>query len=482
MSAAYHCLAKSFRPARCEVPPPRTGSIEPLKRANGKTYYRARIRLGDGSRVRVDVPEKYSTAAGGKTAEERAELYALAVQEREDERGELLAKKRGAESDRQRSNDPKTLDAFAAGVFDRREGEGKSSIGRERRMWKARISERLGALAVKAVTKEQIEDFRDYLDAEVRERIGDTKGEAGISGKTAMIVWTLVRTVFKDATNSRDRTKRVRPDDPTLGVLPPLRTRSRKKTFIFPNEFAQLIAADAVPREWRELYAIAAYLYLRPGELRALTWKSVDVDAGIVSVVQAFDEEAGEAKATKTERGQREVPIAPALLPLLESLKRRAKPTDLVAPLLATVKDNRRAMLFRTHLALAKVERSRLVEDSATTMAVNFRSLRDSGITWEALAGTSVDRIQSRAGHEHISTTLGYMKAVEDLKGKFGTPFGPLPFPADAIGPRIGPSDTKASRKPGKQASQKLRLLDSNPRKHLEFVGFGRTAVAVAAR
>jgi hypothetical protein len=53
-----------------------------------------RIGLADGARVRVDVPEKYSTPAGGRTAEERAELYALAAQEREDETGELLAKRK----------------------------------------------------------------------------------------------------------------------------------------------------------------------------------------------------------------------------------------------------------------------------------------------------------------------------------------------------------------------------------------------------
>jgi hypothetical protein len=108
------------------MPPPRTGSVEPLKRADGSTYFRARIRLADGTRARVDVPEKYSTPAGGKSALERAERYALAVQEREDEKGELLAKKRSDVTARERTTDPKTIDAFAAGVFDRREGEGKS--------------------------------------------------------------------------------------------------------------------------------------------------------------------------------------------------------------------------------------------------------------------------------------------------------------------------------------------------------------------
>ena len=61
-------------------------------------------------------------------------------------------------------------------------------------------------------------------------------------------------------------------------------------------------------------------------------------------------------------------------------------------------------------------------------MMVNFRSLRDSGITWECLQGTRVERIQARAGHEHIAMTLGYIKLGEDLQGKVGAPFGTLPF------------------------------------------------------
>lgn len=53
--------------------PRRTGSVEPGRRADGTTYYRARIRLADDSRVRVDVPAKYAVAAGGMIARERAE-------------------------------------------------------------------------------------------------------------------------------------------------------------------------------------------------------------------------------------------------------------------------------------------------------------------------------------------------------------------------------------------------------------------------
>jgi hypothetical protein len=76
--------------------PARTGSVESFKRVDGTTYFRGRIRLGDGSRKWIDVPEKHSTPAGGKTARECADLYVAARQERDDETGELLTQKRAA--------------------------------------------------------------------------------------------------------------------------------------------------------------------------------------------------------------------------------------------------------------------------------------------------------------------------------------------------------------------------------------------------
>src|SRR5258706_6153740 len=89
---------------------PRTGTVPPFKRTDGRVYFRARarIRLADGARERIDVPEKYATPAGGKTARERAELYAAAMQEREDEGGEhgpLLVAKRAREADAATKND-----------------------------------------------------------------------------------------------------------------------------------------------------------------------------------------------------------------------------------------------------------------------------------------------------------------------------------------------------------------------------------------
>jgi hypothetical protein len=89
---------------------------------------------------------------------------------------------------------------------------------------------------------------------------------------------------------------------------------------------------------------------------------------------------------------------------------------------------------MRQHFALAQLERPRLREETATTMQINFRSWRDTGITWLALAGVDVARMQRRAGHDSISTTLGYVKMAEDLTGSIGEPFPALPATLIAMG------------------------------------------------
>jgi hypothetical protein len=97
-------------------------------RKDGSAYYRVRVRLADGSRVRVDVPAKYAS-------DERAEIYALAVQEREDERGELLAKKREREKARAREQSGgsgETCTAYRERLFAIQKAEGKRTVRRER--------------------------------------------------------------------------------------------------------------------------------------------------------------------------------------------------------------------------------------------------------------------------------------------------------------------------------------------------------------
>jgi len=413
------------------MPPPRTGYVEPGRRADGTPYFVARVRLRDGSRERVKVPENYSRPAGGRTGRERAELYALARQEREDETGELFEARKKRKAEQAKQHDERhgeTCTRYFGRFLEHRQAMGKVRRGRDlESAWDVWIAPEIGGKPIAGITRDDVEDVRDALDNAVAERKKEG-GRAGLSGARARNVWSVLTSMMKEACTSKRRDLRVRADNPCATVQPPDKTPGKAKTFVYPMEFLKLVSCADVPRDWRELYAVACYLYLRPGELRALRWTDVDFDAGVVHVTKAYDEDSKTEKAPKTRNGVRDVPIPATLVPLLKAMHDRAADDNAaVLPLMGERRENFRSICMRRHLARAKVTRSRLTEQSATTMKVNFRSWRDTGITWLALAGVDVAKMQRRAGHDTISTTLGYVKMAEDLTGSIGEPFPPLP-------------------------------------------------------
>ena len=457
--------------------PARTGSVEPLKRANGTTYYRARIRLADDSRVRVDVPAQYCTPAGGMTARQRAELYAEAAQEREDDTGELLAKKQAGAAEARKTHDAhgETCDAWFERFHAYQVELGHSDVATKRSRWFKWISPRIGRKALATVTRDDIEDIRDAIDASILAWQTEGKGGDRIGGKTGMNVWSSLTSSFRAATSSKRRDLRVlegKPN-PCVGVEPPGdkdSRKSRRKTFLYPREAAALLACEAVPLEWRETYAIALYVYARPGELRVLTLADVDIDAGHIAITKAWDYDAEEIKTPKTRNGVRNIPIEAALLPLFRRMLDGKPRTALVVPMLDAFGEDHLAEKFREHLIAAKVDRDELHATTQTHVRANFRSCRDSGITWLAMSGLGVDKICRRAGHDDVNTSMGYVKLAEDLSGNLGAPFAPLPATLvgtggpkpdgsdgapNLTGPRTGPSGQKTGTKAVKLEREK---------------------------
>ncbi len=408
--------------------PRRRGNVEGFEAADGSTYYRVRLRLQDGSRERIDIPERH---AGSN---EDREDYALVRQQLEDEKHKLYkAKLARLEAKKRPAPAALSCDGYFERLLAQRAAEGVSDIVHDRSRWSKWVSPRLGKRPIASVTRDEIESVRDALDLEVKKRIAHGLGE-GLSGKTAVNVWSILRITFKETVSSRDRSMRVRTDDPTHGHKPPLETDERQKTFIYPNEAAKLLACENVPLEWREVFALALYTYLRPGELRALTWGDVDLDAGVIHITKAYSESRGELGPPKTKNAVRDVPIDPALVPLLKRMHEAhadvaigERSALLVVPLLADTNEKYRAAVLREALQIAGVGRARLFAETITTMQVNFRSCRDSGITWLALSGLELAKMNRRAGHDDLSTTSHYVKQAEDLSGKCGLPFSPLP-------------------------------------------------------
>lgn len=438
----------------------RKGTFEVATFTDGTTVFRGRLRLADGTKSdRFDLPEGLD--------ETKARAYLAALQAEEDRTGVLLAAKleraRDVAAARGEGAVGETCNAYFTRFLEHRKAVGKVRRTRDLEgAWNTWIAPKLGNKPIAEVSRDDVEDVRDALDEEVARRKKEG-GLAGLSAARARNVWSVLTSMMKEACTSKKRDLRVRADNPCRDVQPPDKGDARTKTFIYPVEFLTLMTCEDVPLAWRELYALACYLYLRPGELRALVWSDVDFAAGVVHVTKAYDEDSETVKAPKTRNGVRDVPIPATLLPLLSRMHEGKDASAPVVPLMAECSERRRAGVFRDHLALAKLDRARLTEKSPTTMPVNFRSWRDTGVTWLALAGVGVDKMQRRAGHERIETTLGYVKMAEDLTGSIGEPFPPLPESLVAPRPTVRLDQTLAQLRANSPKSLR-RGRDSNPR------------------
>ena len=168
------------------MPPPRTGSVETCRRKDGSRYFRARIRLADGSRARVDVPKKYAT-------DEAAELYAQAAQEREDERGDLLAAKKKRKAEAAKRRDPsrgETCTKYRERLDSHRKALGRRGGRDDASTWKVWLADRIGHLPIAKVTRDDVEVVRDALDEAIALH-KRTEGKEGSPGpKRAANVWS----------------------------------------------------------------------------------------------------------------------------------------------------------------------------------------------------------------------------------------------------------------------------------------------------
>ena len=176
------------------MPPSRTGSIEPFKRADGTTYNRARIRHLDGFRERVDVPQKHCTPAGGLTGRERAEQWATAMQEDEDETHELYERRKERLAEEAKHNDPRkgeTVTLWSKGWLKAREARGLRSVETDRGRLGKHVLPVIGKTPIVKVTREDLEKLVEDLDKRVR--------RAELSWKTASHAWGLVTRMFADA-------------------------------------------------------------------------------------------------------------------------------------------------------------------------------------------------------------------------------------------------------------------------------------------
>jgi integrase len=121
---------------------------------------------------------------------------------------------------------------------------------------------------------------------------------------------------------------------PLDGLAPsevPKQRNARRVEVLDGAALARLVAA-AVSERWQAAIGLGGYAGLRLGEIRALTWADIDLDAGLMHVRRSMLPD-GTVKAPKTEAGVRVVPLLPALRRLLVAWQLRSphvRPADLL--------------------------------------------------------------------------------------------------------------------------------------------------------
>lgn len=344
-----------------------------------------------------------------------------------------------------------------------RERRGLSSVdddrGRLRKWILPRLSPPLGQRSMRTITSADLVLLVEDLDERVR--------ADELSWKTAKNTWGIVTKMFKDAVKSKTQALRVRNDNPALHVTGPDEGVKKSKAYVYPAEFLALVTCPRVPIRWRRLFAWAIYSYERAGELEAQGVEDIDLDHRVNHVHRAVDRSDGGEKETKTNMPRR-FPIEENALPLAKRLIEDARAAGRMRlvdmPPLCDLSGR-----LRQYLAWAGVTRAELFADDATRKQITFHDLRATGITWMAIRGDEPQRIMHRAGHENMSTTMGYVREAEALEYLRTDVFPPLP--EELFLPDILPEGPATWATLRNDYYFKRPQRDSNPRNSLERAG-----------
>ncbi len=340
--------------------------------------------------------------------------------------------------------------------------------------WGTWISPLIGTKRAATITREDVEDVRAQLNEAIRRYYVEGKATPGAtSWKNAMHVWSVLTTACKQLSRAdRDSGLRVRDDNPALEVPPPRRPAGMKrkalqkqKRILRPNEFLALVGHERLSRDWREAYCVLGYSYVRPGEGRVLEWPDFDFETNLIHVNKAWNYEKKRVEDHTKTGTSRDVPIEPALRPLLLHMRDRAKSTGLVLPILSRVNSNNLSRDFRQRLVSAGVERAELHRGNATEKKIGFRQLRDFGVTMRLWRGDNPLIVKRHSDHEDFETLLLYTVEIEKLNASCGEPFSELPgclVPKKYRTPTKGGLPKEGPPLP-KEGAVLYRRRDSNP-------------------
>lgn len=234
------------------------------------------------------------------------------------------------------------------------------------------------------------------------QRVVDRLHEKGMSGSTVRNKLDPLRVVFRRAMQDEEVLH-----NPTEALRLPA-NRPKPRRVANPERVGALL--DALPLSERAAWSCAFYAGLRVGELRALRWSHVELDAGVIRVQAGWDDQEGEQE-TKTTAGERTIPLAGRLR------------SELVRHKLATGRDGGDLCFGRTptDAFVRSTLRSRALKswNAAGLEPLTPHEGRHCCASYLAAAGLTPKEAQTAMGHADIRTTLNvYAKAVPGWESK----------------------------------------------------------------
>lgn len=376
----------------------RVGTL--LKTRDGR--WQAQVTLGDGSRKRLKPFPKGTSEA---MARERAAYHA-------EQAAKINPKKPQPTTTPELPDTP--MGRWVKDWLKDREARGYSGVRDNSSHYLLHIAPAIGPKHVRSWVRDDLRKLSAALDQKVQKR--------ELAWKSAVNVWTTATKMASDAAESKQAHLRCREDNPAAGVRGPDRGDDVGEQCLYPSEFLKFVTCDEVPLKWRQIVALAIYLYPRDAELRALHCRDLDVEHRSTKITKALSKRTGEVKATKGRRNR--TPTMEAnIVPLIEAMVAGRDPAELLAPWMVS----EMARGLRRYLKRAGVNRHELHHRTPTTRPIRFHDLRATGITWMAVRGDDPLKIQHRAGHTDFTTTQRYIRLAEALREGFGGVFPVLP-------------------------------------------------------
>jgi integrase len=191
------------------------------------------------------------------------------------------------------------------------------------------------------------------------------------------------------------------------GFLPKLGP-TRAKAWLYPDEDRRLLASPAVPLAWRLLYGFLNREGMRSSEATGLTWRSLDLDRGTVTL-----------DVNKTD-DPRAWALSPGVVRALAAWREHLRGVVSVepdAPVFVdpsggAIVDYRLAEQFRAHLRAAGVDRPELFERSAARRPIRLHDTRATFVTLALANGRSETWVGDRTGHKSSVMIAKYRRAA----------------------------------------------------------------------